>query len=73
MLRDFDIIEKFPDGTTGWRTFVSGQFEAERKLQELAEHSRNEFVLIDIASGKPLPMIPPRKSQSAIRRVANHQ
>jgi hypothetical protein len=71
MLRDFDIFEKFPDGTTAWRTFVSGQFEAERKLQELAEHSRNEFVLIDIQSGKPLPMIAPRKSQSAIDKVAN--
>jgi hypothetical protein len=71
MLRDFDIFEKFPDGTTAWRTFVSGQFEAERKLQELSERSGNEFVLIDIQSGKPLPMMPPRKSQPAIRKAAN--
>jgi len=71
MMRDFDIFEKLSDGTTVWRTFVSGQFEAERKLQELAEHSRNEFVLIDIQSGKPLPMVAPRKSQLAIKKAAN--
>jgi hypothetical protein len=71
MQRDFDVFEKLSDGTVVWRTFVCGQFEAERKLQELAEHSRNEFVLIDIQSGKPLPMIAPRKSKSPIHKVAN--
>jgi hypothetical protein len=71
MLRDFDIFEKLPDGTKVWRTFVSGQFEAERKLQELTEHSSNEFLVIDIQSGKPLPIAAPRKSQLTIKKAAN--
>jgi hypothetical protein len=34
------------------RTRVCGQFAAERKLQELAEHSMNEFAAIDIKTGR---------------------
>jgi hypothetical protein len=66
MLRDFDIFERFPDGSTIWRVCVYGQYEAERKLQELAEHSTNEFVAIDIQAGEPLPAIlAPHKPRSA--------
>lgn len=43
-LRNFDIFEKFPDGSMTWRTCVCGKFEAERKLHELTEHSNNEFL-----------------------------
>jgi hypothetical protein len=71
MLLDFDIFEKLPDGTMVWRTFVCGRFEVERTLQELAERSNNEFLAIEIQSGKPLPMITPRKSQHVIRKVAS--
>jgi hypothetical protein len=48
MRRDFDIFEKFPDGSTLWRACVPGRFEAQRKMQEFAEHSENEFYAIDI-------------------------
>jgi hypothetical protein len=71
MLPDFDIFEKFPDGSMIWRACVLGQFEAERKLQALAEHSKNEFVVIDIHTGQTLPMAAPQKSQQAIKRAAN--
>jgi hypothetical protein len=57
MLPDFDIFEKFPDGSMIWRACVLGQFEAERKLQALAEHSKNEFVVIDIHTGYREPVI----------------
>jgi hypothetical protein len=70
MLRNFDIIEKAPDGSKIWRTCVFGQFEAERKLQELAEHSKNEFLAIDIQSGEPLPRVTPQKSRQVIRKAA---
>src|SRR5260221_612875 len=53
VLRNFDIFEKFPDGSLTWRTCVFGQFEVERKLQELAEHSENEFLVVDILAGEP--------------------
>jgi hypothetical protein len=71
MLCNFDIFEKLPDGSLIWRTCVSGQFEAERKLRELNERSNSEFLAIDIQSGKPLPMAAPRKSQLAIKKAAN--
>jgi hypothetical protein len=69
MLRNFDIIEVFPDGSTMWRACVFGQFEAERKLQELAEHSKNQFLAVDIESGEPLPTVAPQKSRPVIRKA----
>ena len=72
MLRDFDIFEKFPDGSTIWRACVFGQFEATRKLQELAEHSHNEFIAIDIQAGEPLPVLAhPHKAQRPPRAAAD--
>jgi hypothetical protein len=71
MLRDFDIFEKLPNGSTVWRTFVSGQFEAERKVQELAEHSSNEFLVIDIQTSKPFPIVGPKTSRQPLKKAAN--
>ena len=48
MRRDYDIFERFSDGSTLWRACVAGRYEAQRKMQEMAEHSENEFFLIDI-------------------------
>ena len=71
MLRSFDIIEKFPDGSRIWRTCVFGRYEAERKLQELTEHSNNEFVTIDIQSGERLSIGAHHKSRQTIKKAAN--
>jgi hypothetical protein len=54
MCRDFDIFEKFPDGSSLWRVCVSGGFEAQRKVHDLTEHSDNEFYAIDIQAGEML-------------------
>jgi hypothetical protein len=56
MRHDYDIFEKFPDAATLWRACVRGRFEAGRKMQELAEHSENEFVVIDIQAETFLPV-----------------
>lgn len=48
MRRDYDVFEKFPDGSTVWRANVSGLYEAQRKVQELREFSENEFYILDI-------------------------
>jgi hypothetical protein len=48
MRRDFDIFEKFSDGSTLWKACVRGRFDAQRKMNELAELSENEFYMIDI-------------------------
>jgi hypothetical protein len=48
MRREFDIFEKFPDGTLMWCCCAIGQTETERKIQELRERSSDEFLAIDI-------------------------
>lgn len=72
MPREFDIFEKFSDGSTIWRACVSGQFEANRKLQELSEHSDNEFLAIDIHAGvrSPVPAAP-HKARPETKKTAN--
>ena len=57
MRPEYDIFEKLPDGSSIWRVCVPGQYEAERKLDELAEHSENEFFAIEINSRKLQPFI----------------
>jgi hypothetical protein len=54
MRRNYDIFERFPDGSSVWHACVSGQFEAQRKIQELAEHSKNEFFAVDLRTHKHL-------------------
>jgi hypothetical protein len=60
MRRDYDVFEKFPDGSTLWRACVAGRYEAQRKMHELAEASDSEFFLIDIQAGNHLPFALPR-------------
>jgi hypothetical protein len=48
MRPEYDIFEKLPDGSAIWRACVPGLYDAKRKLQELAEHSVNEFFAIEI-------------------------
>jgi hypothetical protein len=57
MRHDFDIFERFPDGSTFWRACASGRYETQRKMQEFTEHSRNEFYAIDIVINQPMPSI----------------
>jgi hypothetical protein len=53
--RNYDIFEKFPDGSTLWRACVPGRYEALRKMQAYAEHSENSFYAIDIQAAEHLP------------------
>lgn len=55
MRRDFDVFEKFSDGSTLWRATVRGRFEAQRKIDELAERSENKFYMLDIQEHFLLP------------------
>jgi hypothetical protein len=54
-MASFDIFEVLRDGSCIWRTCVSGRYEKERKLQELAETSNNKFYALDLAAGDTLP------------------
>jgi hypothetical protein len=66
----YDVFEKFPDGSTLWRACVTGRFEAERKMREFAEHSGNEFFLMNIEAGNFLPTESPRRNSRALSRSA---
>ena len=69
MDRTYDIFEKFPDGCSIWRACVSGQSEVERKIQELTEHSRNEFFAIDLRTQERLRYnLPARKWYETTKR-----
>lgn len=52
MRHDYDIFEKFRDGSTLWRACVRGRYETLRKIQELKELSESEFFAIDIQAYK---------------------
>jgi hypothetical protein len=68
MRHEYDIFEKFPDGSTIWRSCVSGRYETERKMQELAEQSENEFYAIDITINRTV--LPSVKSASRMTAKA---
>ena len=46
--RDYDVFEEFPDGSTAWRASIFGIQNAELKLRELAEGSKNNFFALDL-------------------------
>ena len=54
MKREYDLFEKFPDGSSLWCDSVPG-FETTRlRLRELAQMSENRFYAINLASGEVL-------------------
>jgi hypothetical protein len=54
MNREYDLFEKFPDGSSLWRASVSGLQGARLHLRELTLKSKNQFYAIDIVAGKIL-------------------
>jgi hypothetical protein len=71
MRRDYDVFERFPDGSSLWLACVQGQFDTQRKIHELAEHSENEFFAIDLTSNGTLrPQKSDEKSAYRNKRVA---
>jgi hypothetical protein len=54
MKDEYDLFEKFPDGSSLWRDSVLG-FETTRfRLQELTQRSKNEFYGINLTTGEVL-------------------
>jgi len=58
MTREYDLFEKFPDGSSLWRASVSGLGNARLHLQELTRRSENQFYAIDMTAGKTLRLDP---------------
>jgi hypothetical protein len=44
--REYDVFEKFPDGSHIWRAFVKGLIDARARVEQLSELSTNEFYAI---------------------------
>jgi hypothetical protein len=56
MIHEYDLFEKFPDGSSLWRGSVTGLGNARLQLRELTQKSNNQFYAIDICAGKILPL-----------------
>jgi hypothetical protein len=54
MNHDYDLFEKFSDGSSIWRDSISGFRKARLRLQELAQGSENRFYAIDLTTGEVL-------------------
>jgi hypothetical protein len=52
MHREYDLFEKFSDGSTLWRACVLGLEGTRLHLRELTERSGNQFYAIEMLSGK---------------------
>jgi hypothetical protein len=63
--RDYDVFEKFPYGSTHWRACVSGRYEAQRKLQELAEQNRSTNIALSaLGSAAEIRNVVPNRLKS---------
>ena len=52
MIREYDIFEKFPDGSSLWRASILGLEGTCLQLRQLAQKSGNQFYAIDMVNGK---------------------
>lgn len=52
MKHEYDLFEKFPDGSSLWRDSVPGLEKTRIQLQELAQRSENQFYAINLATGE---------------------
>jgi hypothetical protein len=70
MRRDYEVFERFPDGSTLWRASVTGRFEAQRKMQEFREHSENEFLTLNVQAHDFIPAsITTRSRLATLKRI----
>ena len=55
MRHKYDMFQKIPGVSTIWRACVSGRYETERIMEELAEQSKIQFYAINISLINHLP------------------
>jgi len=54
MSHEYDLFEKFADGSSLWRACVIGSQSARLYLRDLAQRSQNQFYAIHVVSGKTI-------------------
>jgi hypothetical protein len=69
MKDEYDLFEKFPDGSSLWRDSVIG-FETTRlRLQELTQRSENQFYGINLTTGEVLVSVSERNAHDFRARL----
>jgi hypothetical protein len=69
MDREYDLFEKFPDGSLLWRGVVLGRENAIRKLQELAAKTPNECYAMHLATNEILASMNDRQSSLQLKAL----
>ena len=49
---EYDLFEKFPDGSSLWRSCILGRENAHLCLQEFARRSEHQFYAINLRTAK---------------------
>jgi hypothetical protein len=52
MTREYEIFERFPDGSSLWRASHIGLEKTQFQMRQLADKSEHQFYAIDVMSGK---------------------
>ena len=60
MSHEYDLFERFPDGSSLWRACAFGRENARVQLRDLAQRSKNQFFAINVVSGKTILRVPPK-------------
>ena len=69
-IRNYDVFEELPDGSTIWRACVFGKGSAELTLRELAKETANKLFALNLHD-PTLPVIHPLKAAEKYRRAAD--
>ncbi len=69
MTHEYDLFEKFPDGSSLWRACVIGLEGARIHVSDLARRSQNKFYAMNVASGKIVPIELPHGALHADSRM----
>ncbi len=52
MNHEYDLFEKFPDGSSLWRDAIPGIQKTQLRLQEMARKSDHQFYAVNLATGE---------------------
>ena len=55
MNHEYDLFEKFPDGSSLWRDSIPGTGKTYLRLQDLTRGSENQFYAINLTTGEVIP------------------
>jgi hypothetical protein len=71
MNHEYDLFEKFPDGSSLWRACVIGLRGTRIHMVDLARRSSNQFYAMNVVNGKIVALDlrqPPQSSASKLDR-----